>query len=212
MFSALEARYPQADCELTFANPFQLLIATMLSAQSTDKTVNRVTPLLFARFRTAEDFDRADPGELQALIRAAGFFRAKARNIKAACRVLVEKHQGQVPAVMDSLLELPGVARKTANVVLGVGFGKSDGVVVDTHVQRLSRRLGLTRESKPERIESDLMKLFPRTQWIRLSHLLIHHGRTLCLARRPRCEDCPIEADCHSPEKTVKRSSRTGSA
>lgn len=210
LFAALSAHYPQADCALTFANPLQLLIATILSAQSTDKMVNQVSPSLFARFRTASDFAAADSAELEALIRPTGFFRNKARHIQEACRILSAKHQGQVPPSMIALLELPGVARKTANVVLGVGFGIAEGVVVDTHVQRLSRRLGLTRESRPEKIESDLMKLFPRTQWIRLSHLLIHHGRTLCIARGPKCSMCPVESVCDSPEKTAAKRRKGG--
>ena len=201
IYSRLEGAYPEAKCALNFETPLQLLIATILSAQSTDKTVNTVTPALFKRYKTAKDFARAKPEELEKMVHSTGFFRNKAKNIQGACRMLVEKHGGEVPKTMEELLELPGVARKTANVVLGVAFEKTEGVVVDTHVQRLSGRLDLTKEERPEKIEEDLMKLFPRERWIHLSHLLIHHGRAVCEARKPKCALCPIEDLCMSVDK-----------
>ena len=199
----LEAAYPDARCALNFSSPLQLLIATILSAQSTDKMVNIITPALFRKYKTAKQFANADTAELEQMIRSSGFFRNKSKSIKAACRILVEKHRGEVPQTMEELLELPGVARKTANVVLGVAFGKALGVVVDTHVQRLSRRLDLSKETRPEKIEQDLMKLIPQQKWIELSHLLIHHGRAICTALRPKCAQCPIEDLCDAEDKTV---------
>ncbi len=202
--SRLEASYPEAKCALHFANPLQLLIATILSAQSTDKMVNLVTPALFRKYRTAEQFANADQDELEKLVHSTGFFRNKAKHIKEASRIIAEKHRGQVPRTMDELLELPGVARKTANVVLGVAYEQAEGVVVDTHVQRLARRLELSRETRPEKIEQDLMHLVPKEKWILLSHLLIFHGRAVCLARLvPKCALCSIEDLCNSPDKTL---------
>lgn len=203
IYDRLLAAYPDAKCALDFDKPIQLLIATILSAQSTDKTVNTVTPALFRKFRTAEQFANADLSELENMVHSTGFFRNKARSIQGACRIIAEEHAGKVPQEMDQLLKLPGVARKTANVVLGVAFGKAEGVVVDTHVQRLSVRLNFTMESRPDKIEEDLMKLFPREKWIHLSHLLIHHGRALCQARRPKCLECPIEDLCKSADKVM---------
>jgi len=201
IYTRLEAAYPEAKCALNFETPLQLLIATILSAQSTDKTVNTVTPALFKRYKTAKDFARAKPEELEKLVHSTGFFRNKAKSVQGACRMIVEKHGGEVPKTMEELLELPGVARKTANVVLGVAFEIAAGVVVDTHVQRISGRLDLTREERPEKIEEDLMKLFPENRWIHLSHLLIHHGRAVCDARKPKCAQCPIEDLCMSVDK-----------
>jgi endonuclease-3 len=201
IYSRLEAAYPEAKCALDFQTPLQLLIATILSAQSTDKTVNTVTPALFKRFKTAKALADADPAEVEKLIHSTGFFRNKAKSIQGAARMIVENYRGQVPQTMPELLELPGVARKTANVVLGVAFEKAEGVVVDTHVQRLSRRLDLSKEERPEKIEEDLMKLFPKERWIHLSHLLIHHGRAICDARKPKCSQCPIEDLCMSIDK-----------
>lgn len=198
---ALEEEYPDADCALTFDNPLQLLIATILSAQSTDKRVNMVTPALFRKYRSASDFARARPEELERLIRSTGFFRNKARNIRGAAEIIESRHGGRVPDSMDELLELPGVARKTANVVLGVAFGKAEGVVVDTHVARLSRRLGFTRETRPEKIETDLMRKVPRDKWIGFSHRLILHGRGPCRARKPDCAGCSIRELCDAPER-----------
>ena len=217
IYSRLEAAYPDAKCALNFSNPLQLLIATILSAQSTDRTVNMVTPELFRRYKTAREFAEADTEELEGLIHSTGFFRNKAKSIQGACRLIVEKHGGRVPDTMEDLLELPGVARKTANVVLGVAFERAEGVVVDTHVQRLSRRLDFSRESTPPKIEDDLMRLFPRERWIHLAHLLIHHGRTLCQAQRPKCAECPIEDLCFSDDKVqakpaARRASKSRSA
>jgi endonuclease III len=194
----LDELYPAADCELHRENAFQLLCATILSAQCTDERVNMVTPKLFARFPTPAAMGQADQTELEGLIRSTGFFRNKAKNLIGASRVLVERWGGDVPRTMDELLELPGVARKTANVVLGTAYGIADGVVVDTHVMRLSQRLGLSRETTAEKIEADLMKIVPRERWILFSHQLIWHGRRVCDARKPACDDCPLAPHCPS--------------
>ena len=203
IYSRLEAAYPDARCALNFTTPLQLLIATILSAQSTDRTVNTVTPALFRKYKTARQLAGADSEDIERMIHSTGFFRNKARSVQGACRLIVEKYKGEVPETMEELLELPGVARKTANVVLGVAFGKAAGVVVDTHVQRLARRLDLSKETKPEKIEPDLMGLFPQHQWIQLAHLLIHHGRALCQAKRPKCLSCPLEDLCYAEDKTT---------
>jgi endonuclease-3 len=203
IYSRLEAAYPDAKCALDHENPLQLLIATILSAQSTDKMINTITPALFRKYRTAEQFANADTAELEGMIRSSGFFRNKAKSIKAACRVIADEYGGKVPDTMEALLKLQGVARKTANVVLGVAFNKAEGVVVDTHVQRLSRRLDFSKEERPDKIEQDLMQLFPRDKWILLAHLLILHGRAKCAALRPKCAECPIEDLCYSEDKTV---------
>jgi len=203
IIEGLEAAYPDARCALDHANALQLLVATILSAQSTDKMVNTITPALFRKYKSAKDFADADTAELEAMIHSSGFFRNKAKSIKAASHLIAEKYGGNVPSTMEELLELPGVARKTANVVLGVAFEKAEGVVVDTHVQRLSRRLDLSKESRPEKIEEDLMRIVPREKWIEFAHLLIHHGRSKCTALRPKCAECPIENLCYSDEKTV---------
>lgn len=203
IFSALQLAYPDAKCALDHSSPLQLLIATILSAQSTDRMINTITPALFKKYRTAEQFAAADTAELEEMIHSSGFFRNKAKSIKGACRLIADKHRGNVPQAMEELLELPGVARKTANVLLGVAFSIPAGVVVDTHVQRLSRRLDFSKETRPEKIEEDLMRLFPRKKWILLSHLLIHHGRAKCAALRPKCTECPIKSLCHSEDKVV---------
>jgi len=203
IYDRLLEAYPDAKCALDFATPLQLLIATILSAQSTDKTVNTVTPALFRKYKTARQFADAGTPELEKLVHSTGFFRNKARSIQGACGIIARDHAGKVPQEMDDLLKLPGVARKTANVVLGVAFGKAEGVVVDTHVQRLAVRLNFTSESRPEKIEEDLMKLFPKEKWIHLSHLLIHHGRAMCQARKPDCKACPIEDLCTSTDKVM---------
>lgn len=194
----LHAEYPDAHCELNFTNPLELLVATILSAQCTDERVNQVTPALFARYPDARALAEADTAELEEIIRSTGFYRNKAKNIQSAARRLVEVYDGQVPADMDQLLTLGGVARKTANVVLGNAFGIAEGVVVDTHVKRLATRLGLTEESAPEKIERDLMALAPRAEWILLSHLLVFHGRRVCFARKPNCPGCVINHLCPS--------------
>jgi endonuclease-3 len=203
IFERLAKHYPDAKCALEFKNPLQLLIATILSAQSTDKTVNAVTPELFRKYRTAKEFANAKTADLEKRIHSCGFFRNKAKSIQGACKLIVEKHASKVPDDMDALLELPGVARKTANVVLGVAFEKATGIVVDTHVQRLSRRLNLSKQTSPEKIERDLMELFPKEKWILLPHLLIHHGRAICHARKPECLKCPVEDLCTSSEKVL---------
>jgi endonuclease III len=180
---ALQRAYPDAHCELNFRNPLELLIATILSAQSTDKQVNVVTEGLFQKYRTAADYANADPAEFEKDISRIGLFRNKAKSIRACCTLLVEKHGGEVPRTMEELIRLPGVGRKTANVVLGNAFNLQEGVVVDTHVARLSARLGLTRETQPEKIEAELMKIVPRQNWAIFSHWLIWHGRRRCFAR-----------------------------
>lgn len=194
----LKEAHPDAHCELNHENPLQLLIATILSAQCTDERVNIVTPGLFARYQTAEDFAQADREELEELIHSTGFYRQKARFIQESTQAITAEHGGQVPADMMALLGLTGVARKTANVVLGVAFGIAEGIVVDTHVKRISRLLGLTKETSPTAIEKDLMKLVPRPDWINISHLLIFHGRRICIARRPDCPNCTLNDLCPS--------------
>ena len=196
ILAGLKKSYPEAECALRHATPLQLLIATILSAQCTDKRVNLVTPELFRKYPSAEAFARASLKTLERMIHSTGFFRNKARNIQEACRHLVKEHNGQVPQTMEELLELPGVARKTANVVLGTAFGVASGVVVDTHVFRISRRLGLTQARTPEKVEQDLMALIPAREWINFSHRLIHHGRRVCSARSPQCSLCALEPHC----------------
>ncbi|HEX4120002.1 MAG TPA: endonuclease III [Verrucomicrobiae bacterium] len=205
IIAGLEKAYPEAHCELTYSNPLQLLIATILSAQCSDRQVNLVTPGLFKKYRTAADFAQAPPGELEEAIRRIGLYRSKAKNIQAACRMLVEKHGGRVPQTMEELLELNGVGRKTANVVLGNAFNVSVGIVVDTHVIRLSERLRLTRHSAPEKIETDLLKLVPAEKWAVFSHLLIWHGRRRCFARNPDCPRCEIQSDCPTGQKILRK-------
>ena len=196
IIAGLEKTYPTAHCELVHQNPLELLIATILSAQCTDKRVNIVTEKLFKKYRSAKDFANADIFELENDIRSTGFYKNKARNIKAACADIVEKHGGKVPQTMEELLQLGGVGRKTANVVLGNAFAINVGVVVDTHVARLSHRLGLTAHRAPEKIERDLMALVPQKRWTLFSHWLIWHGRRRCEARKPDCAHCEIESHC----------------
>jgi len=193
--------YPTAHCELDFSTPLELLVATILSAQCTDKRVNLVTPALFARCRTAQEYAEIPQEELEGIIRTTGFFRSKATSIRGAARDIVAKHAGEVPRTMLELVDLPGVGRKTANVVLGNAFGINDGVVVDTHVTRLSLRLGLTRQKNPVKIEADLVKLFPREVWTLLSHWLIFHGRRRCSARKPDCPGCELRDICPSADR-----------
>jgi len=190
--------YPGAHCELDYKNPLQLLIATILSAQCTDKRVNMVTPALFKKYPKAIDYAKAAPPELENAIKSTGFFRNKTKSIRAATSTIARKFGGRVPETMDELRELPGVGRKTANVVLGNAFGKNEGIVVDTHVARLSQRLGLTKYKDPEKIERDLMKLVPREHWTNWSHWLIWHGRRRCFARKPDCSQCEIFRLCPS--------------
>ena len=198
IYDRLAAHYPNAHCALDFKTPFQLLIATILSAQCTDKRVNLVTPALFKRYRTPAALAAADPRELEELIRSTGFFRNKTKSLIGMAAAIAERHGGHVPDTLESLVELPGVGRKTANVILGNAFGKDDGVVVDTHVSRVTQRLGLTRQIDPVKIEQDLVRLFPRDHWTMLSHLLIEHGRQICDARRPKCEICFLSDVCPS--------------
>ena len=196
VIAALDRTYPQAHCELDHADPLQLLIATILSAQCTDKRVNLVTKELFKKCRSAADYANAPLAELEQAVKSTGFFRNKAKNIQACCRKLIERHGGKVPRTMEELTQLDGVGRKTANVVLGNAFGINVGVVVDTHVMRLSQRLGLTKQKTPEKIELELMALVPQKQWTRFSHWLIWHGRRRCDARRPDCAHCEIKKLC----------------
>lgn len=201
ILAALRRAYPGAHCELHYSTPLELLVATILSAQCTDKQVNRVTAELFQKYRRAEDYAGAAPERLEADVRSIGFFRNKARNLRACCRQLLERHGGEVPRSMAELAALDGVGRKTANVVLGNAFGINAGVVVDTHVARLSRRLGLTSETAPGKIEGDLMRLVPPPEWALFSHRLIWHGRRRCSARKPDCAGCELARLCPSAGK-----------
>jgi endonuclease-3 len=203
IFAALDQLFPQAECALRHENPFQLLVATILSAQCTDERVNKVTPELFRKFPTAKDFAALKQEVLEREIRSTGFFRNKAKNIIGAAKKIVQDLGGQVPRTMDEMLTLPGVARKTANVVLGTAFGLPTGVVVDTHVFRFAGRLKLSKEKTPEKVEQDLIKLVPQDRWISFGHQVIWFGRKICAARKPLCAECPIESLCDSPDKTV---------
>ena len=194
--AALRRAYPDADCALKFSSPLELLVATILSAQCTDKRVNMVTPELFSKYPTAADYAAAPRADVERAIQSTGFFRNKAKSIQTCCARLAQEFDGQVPDQLDVLVGLPGIGRKTANVVLGTGMSIASGVVVDTHVSRLSQRLGLTTERDPVKIERDLMAVLPKREWVAFSHRMIQHGRELCLARRPRCENCPLAADC----------------
>lgn len=196
IIAELRAEYGDAECALNFRSPLELLIATILSAQCTDQRVNLVTKSLFKKYRSAAAFAQADRGELEQDIQSTGFFRNKAKNIQACCRDLVDLHDGQVPPRIEDLVRLAGVGRKTANVVLGTAFGIASGVVVDTHVGRIVRRLGLTAQTDPEKVERELMAILPSEEWVNFSHRLIHHGRKVCIARKPRCEDCVLKELC----------------
>ena len=202
ILKGLDQLYPEATCALTHASAWELLVATILSAQSTDVNVNRVTPELFRKYPTVEDFAALTPELLEPDVRSTGFFRNKSKSVVGAAKKIVSDFGGQVPDEMDQLLTLPGVARKTANVVLGTWFKKGLGVVVDTHVHRISRRLELTKENDPQKIEQDLMKVIPQERWILFSHQVIWHGRKLCYARKPGCVECPLESICHAADKT----------
>ena len=204
IIAGLQTAYPDAHCELNYSNPLELLVATIISAQCTDKRVNMVTAELFKHYRSARDFADAPLADLENAIKTAGFFRNKSKNIQSCCRKLVEKHHGEVPRTMDELTHLDGVGRKTANVVLGNAFNINEGVVVDTHVARLCARLGLTRQKTPEKIEQDLIKLVPREQWTLFSHWLIWHGRRRCSARKPDCPSCEIRALCPTASAELK--------
>ena len=202
IYAQLMKMYPDARCALDHRDAFELLVATILSAQCTDERVNKVTPDLFKKYPDAKALAQAPIGDIEEAVRSTGFYRNKAKSIQGASQLLVEHHQGRVPDDMAALTSLPGVARKTANVVLGNVFGKNDGVVVDTHVARLSQRIGFTSHKDPKKIEQDLMRLFPRESWTMLAHLLIHHGRAVCSARKPKCDQCGIAKDC--PKVGVK--------
>jgi endonuclease III len=196
--------YPDAKCSLNFSNPLELLVATQLSAQCTDERVNLVTRDLFQKYRSAEDYATVSQEELEQDIRSTGFYRNKAKNIRAACQLLITNYDGEVPGTMEELLKLPGVARKTANVVLGNAFGIIEGFVVDTHISRLARRLGWTTNKDPVKVEQDLMRLVPRQDWLDLSHLLIFHGRAICQARKPLCHQCALAKFCPSAFQVIQ--------
>ena len=203
ILAKLDEAYPNATCELQHENAFQLLISTILSAQCTDVRVNQVTQELYKKYTKAEAFAYANPAELENEIRPTGFFRNKTKSVMGASKAIVEQFGGQVPRTMDELLTLPGVARKTANVVLGTAYGIASGIVVDTHVLRLSLRLDLTRNDDPKKVEQDLMAVIPRNNWIQFSHQLIWHGRRVCAARKPKCAECNLETLCYAKDKTV---------
>ena len=198
----LDERYPNVKCALHHNSAWELLVATILSAQCTDARVNMVTPILFKKYPTVEHFAALKPEELEPDIRSTGFFRNKSKSIVGAAKKIVNDFHGEVPHTMAELLSIPGAARKTANVVLGSWFGIADGVVVDTHVQRISHRLELTKNTDPGKIEQDLMRVIPRDKWIDFSHQIIHHGRAICIARKPKCAECPLENLCHAADKT----------
>jgi endonuclease III len=202
LLKRLRAAYPNAECALLHTNAWELLVATILSAQCTDARVNMVTPRLFRRFPSPKAFAEASLPAIEEEIRSTGFYHNKAKSISGAAKRVVSEFGGKVPQTMEELLTLPGVARKTGNVVLGVAFKIAAGVVVDTHVLRLSHRLGLTRAEDPKRVEEDLMRIIPKDRWIAFSHEMIHHGRQICIARKPRCVDCPLETLCHAADKT----------
>ena len=199
----LDEMYPNVTCALVHGSPWELLVATILSAQSTDKTVNQVTPGLFAKYPTIQDFAALRPEVLAKDIHSTGFFNNKAKSVVGAARKILADFDGEVPRTMEEMLTIPGAARKTSNVVLGTAFGIASGIVVDTHVQRISQRLDLTKNSDPVKIEQDLVKVIPQSKWILFSHQLIHHGRSLCYARKPRCSECKIESVCYARDKTV---------
>jgi endonuclease-3 len=201
ILATLDKIYPDVTCALTHSNAWELLVATILSAQCTDKRVNMVTPGLFRKYPTIHDFAAASQDELAQDIRSTGFFNNKAKSVIGAARKILADYGGEVPREIDKLLTVPGAARKTANVVLGTAFGIASGVVVDTHVQRIAQRLDLTKESDPVKIEKDLMKLLPRERWILFAHQMIHHGRALCVARNPKCGECPLAKLCYAKDK-----------
>jgi endonuclease-3 len=203
ILAKLDAAYPEATCELGHESAFQLVISTILSAQCTDVRVNQVTQTLYKKYPTPEAFAYATPQELEQDIRPTGFFRNKTKSIMGASKAIIEKFGGQVPRTMEEMLTLPGVARKTANVVLGTAYGIASGVVVDTHVIRLSQRLDLSRNEDPKKIEQDLMAIIPKDKWIQFSHQLIWHGRRVCAARKPKCAECNMESLCYAKDKTV---------
>ena len=202
ILKGLDEAYPEAECALDHRSPWELLVATILSAQCTDARVNMVTPELFRRFPTPAAMAKAKPAELESLIRSTGFFRNKAKSILGAAQKITKEFGGKVPETLTELITVPGAARKTANVVLGVCFGKAEGVVVDTHVLRIARRLGLARGETPQKVEQELMQVLPQDRWIRFSHQIIHHGRQVCDARKPKCGQCNLEPLCRAKDKT----------
>lgn len=201
----LDEMYPNAECALIHRNPWELLVATILSAQCTDKRVNEVTPGLFAKYPTPKDFAAVRPEVLANDIRSTGFFNNKAKSIVGAAKKIVNEFGGKVPRTLEELITVPGAARKTANVVLGTAYNIAAGVVVDTHVQRVSRRLDLTKHAEPVKIEQDLMKIIPQSRWILFSHQIIHHGRALCIARKPKCAECRLDPICYAADKTIPK-------
>lgn len=203
ILETLDRMFPEATCALHHRNAWELLVATILSAQCTDERVNKVTPALFAKYPSIEDFANASQAELARDVHSTGFFNNKAKAIIGAAKTILRDYHGEVPRTIEDLLKVPGAARKTANVVLGTAFGIASGIVVDTHVQRISRRLGLTNHTDPVKIERDLMKVIPRERWIRFSHQLILHGRSLCTARNPKCAECPLNDVCYAKDKTA---------
>jgi endonuclease III len=196
----LSAAYPDAHVALRFSTPLEMLVATILSAQCTDERVNKVTETLFRTFRRPEDYLEVPEAELAAAIKPTGFYNQKTKSIRGACRMIVERFGGEVPSTMEELIELPGVARKTANIVLGNAFGKVEGIAVDTHVRRVSQRLGFTANEDPDKIEQDLMRLIPKERWFDFTYVIIDHGRTICVARKPRCGECPVSDLCPSSQ------------
>ena len=203
ILAGLDKAYPDATCELRHENPFQLLVSTILSAQCTDVRVNQITETLYKKYPDPKAFAYATPSELEQEIRPTGFFRNKTKSVMGASKAILEKFDGEVPRTMDEILTLPGVARKTGNVVLGTAYGITSGIVVDTHVLRLSKRLDLTKNEDPKKVEQDLMEIIPREKWIQFSHQIIWHGRRICHARNPKCGECNLESLCYSKDKTV---------
>ena len=203
ILATLDRMFPDVTCALHHSNPWELLVATILSAQCTDERVNKVTPGLFRKYPTMRDFAAVRPEVLAEDIRSTGFFNNKAKSVTGAATTILRDFGGEIPRTMEQMLTVPGAARKTANVVLGTAFGIPAGVVVDTHVQRISRRLDLTKKTEPVQIEQDLMKIIPQNKWILFSHQVIHHGRSLCIARRPKCADCPLDPICYAADKTI---------
>lgn len=203
ILATLDRMYPDANCALHHSNAWELLVATILSAQCTDKRVNAVTPDLFRKYPTIQDFANANQAELAQDIRTTGFFNNKSKSVIGAAKKVLGDFKGEIPRTIEELLTVPGAARKTANVVLGTAYGIASGIVVDTHVQRITRRLDLTKESDPVRIEQDLVKIIPKEKWIKFSHQIILHGRALCVARNPKCAECALDPVCYAPDKTV---------
>lgn len=196
IIEALRKKYPDATCSLDFETPFEIVVAVMLSAQCTDERVNKTTPSIFAKYKTPEDFTKIDIKELETLIHPCGFYKNKAKNIKACAQMIVDKFNGEVPQTMEELVTLPGVGRKSANVVMLEAFGKAEGIAVDTHCKRIANKMGLSKETEPEKIEQDLLKIFDKKDYKDVNHLFVWHGRNTCIARKPKCEECPVKEMC----------------